>query len=101
MKQPMQGWSDGASATMRRRARIEAMCLRRELNFIANLPDSEPLREQKARTLEWCVCDHDYFSDANFQQRNQQGSAETLRYLGTPDWLIRFIFRTLPVVFAA
>jgi hypothetical protein len=91
----------GISYDEKARARIEAICLRRELNFIANLPDSEPMREQKARTLEWCVSDHDYFSDANFQQRNQQGSAEALHYLGTPDWLIRFIFTTLPVVFAA
>jgi hypothetical protein len=48
----------GTSYDEKARARIEAICLRRELNFIANLPDSEPLREQKARTLEWCVCEH-------------------------------------------
>jgi hypothetical protein len=82
------------------RARIEAVCIRRELNFIAKLPHSEPLREQKARALEWCVSDHEYFSNVSFQQRDHQGNVETLRYLGTPEWVIRFIFRTLPVVFA-
>ncbi len=82
------------------RSRIEAVCLRRELNFIATLPNSEPLREEKVRTLEWCVGDHDYLSDVSFRQRYDQGHAETLRYLGTPDWVIRFIFRVLPVIFA-
>jgi hypothetical protein len=74
-----------------KRSRIEAVCLRRELNFIASLPNSEPLREKIARTLEWCGSDHAYFSDVSFQQRDDQGNAETLRYLGTPDWLIRFL----------
>src|ERR1700682_3167663 len=73
------------------RSRIEAVCLRRELNFIASLPNSEPLREKIAHTLEWCGSDHGYFSDVSFQQRDDQGNAETLRYLGTPDWLIRFL----------
>jgi hypothetical protein len=73
------------------RSRIEAACLRRELNFIAKLPHGEPLREETARTLEWCVSDHDHFSDVRFQQRDQQGAVETLRYLGAPDWLIRFL----------
>ena len=75
-----------------KRSRIEAVCLRRELNFIASLPNSEPLREKIARTWEWCGSDHAYFSDVSFQQRDDQGNAETLRYLGTPDWLIRFLF---------
>ena len=83
-----------------KRARIEAVCLRRELNFVAKLPCSEPLRDDIARTLEWCGTDHDYFSDASFQQRDHQGNVETLRYLGIPEWVIRFIFRTLQIVFA-
>jgi hypothetical protein len=82
------------------RSRIEAICLRRELNLIAKLPHGEPLQEEIARTLEWCASDQDYFSDVSFQQRYDQGNVETLRYLGTPDWLIRLLFRLLPVVFA-
>jgi hypothetical protein len=84
----------GISYDEKERSRIEAVCLRRELNFVTKLPHSEPLREQIARTLEWCVSDHDYFSNVSFQQRHHQGAVETLRYLGTPDWLIRF-FRFL------
>jgi hypothetical protein len=75
------------------RTRIEAICLRRELNFIAKLPHSEPLREEIARTLEWCVSDRDYFSDVSFQQRTDQGQVETLRYVGTPDWLINVLLK--------
>src|SRR3981081_2454053 len=48
----------GISYEEKARSRIEAVCLRRELNFIAKLPHSEPLREKIARTLEWCVSDH-------------------------------------------
>ena len=83
------------------RSRIEAICLRRELNFIAKLPHSEQLQDEFARTLEWVVSQHDYFSDLSFQQRDDQGNAETPRYLGTPDWLIRFIFGLAPKVRAA
>jgi hypothetical protein len=73
------------------RSRIEAMCLRRELDFIAKLPHSEPLREELERTLEWCVSDHDYFSNVSFQERDHRGTVETLRYLNVPEWLIRFL----------
>ena len=88
----------GISYHEKERSRIEAICLRRELNFVAKLPHSEQLRDELARTLEWVVGDHDYFSDLSFGQRDEQGNAETLRYLGTPDWLIRFIFALAPKV---
>lgn len=88
----------GVSYDEKERSRIEAICLRRELDFIAKLPHSEPLREEKARTLEWCVSDHDYFSDVSFQQRDGQGQVETLRYLGIPDWLIRCLFKARAII---
>jgi hypothetical protein len=77
------------------RPRIESICIRRELNFIAKLPHCEPLREEIARTLEWCFGDHhdDYFSDVGFRQRDIQGNVEALRYLGAPDWLIRLVLK--------
>jgi len=86
----------------KRRARIEAICLRRELNFLAKLPDSEPLQEEVARTLEWLVSNQDYLSDASFRDRKDQGEVETLRYLNAPNWLMRFAMwlirrRKLPV----
>lgn len=67
------------------RSRIEAICLRRELNFVGKLPQAEPLREEIARKLEWYVGDDDYFSNINSRQRWEQGNVETLRHLGTPD----------------
>lgn len=83
----------GVEYDEKKRARIEAICLRRELNFVTGLPDGEPLRDEIKSTLEWCAGDHDFFSDENFQQRDEQGQFETLRYLGTPDWLINFLIR--------
>jgi hypothetical protein len=75
------------------RTRIEAICLRRELNFVAKLSHSEPLREEIARTLEWCVSNRDYFSNVSLQQRTDQGQVETLRYLGTPNWLFNVVLK--------
>ena len=81
------------------RSRIEAICLRRELNFIAKLPHCEPLREEIASTMEWCVGDHhDYFSDEGIRQRDVQGNVEALRYLGAPDWLIRLLLKVRVVI---
>ena len=91
----------GISYDEKERPRIEAVCLRRELSFIAKLPDSEPLREKLARTLQWCVGDHDYFSNVSFQQREHQGIVELARYAGIPDWFIRFSLKVRAVVSAA
>jgi len=88
----------GISYDEKERSRIEAVCLRRELHFIAKLPHSEPLREERARTLEWCDSDHDYFSNVSFQQRYHQGVVETARYVGIPDWLIRLLLKVRAVV---
>jgi hypothetical protein len=88
----------GISYDEKERSRIEAVCLRRELHFIAKLPHSEPLREETARTLEWCDSDHDYFSNVSFQQRHDQGLFETARYVGVPDWLIRILLKVRAVI---
>lgn len=72
------------------RYRIEAVCLRRELNFLAGLPDAEPLREQVAHSIEWCASDREYLSNSKFQQREEQGQIETLHHLNVPNWFIRF-----------
>lgn len=72
----------------KKRPRIEAISLRRELSFAASLPNSEPLQEEIRSTLEWCASDHNFFSDESFQQREEQGQFDTLRYLGTPNWLL-------------
>jgi hypothetical protein len=72
-----------------RRARIEAICRRRELNFLTKLPDSGNLREEVGRSLDWLATNRDYFSDTSFRERGEDGMVETLRYVKTPDWFVR------------
>lgn len=88
----------GISYDEKKRSRIEAVCLRRELHFIAKIAGGEELSEERALTLEWCASDHDHFSDLSFQQRNLQGAVKTLRYLGAPDWLIKILLKVRVVV---
>jgi hypothetical protein len=84
----LEGW--GIDYDEASRYRIEAICLRRELNFLTKLPDSEHLQEEIVHTLEWYATKQDYFSDRNHRDRDDQGAPEAFRYLGAPDWFIRF-----------
>jgi hypothetical protein len=77
----------------KKRARIEAICMRRERNFLTRLPQSEPFQEDIARSLDWYGGNHEYFSNASFQQRWVQGQIEALRYLGAPDWVFGFVMK--------
>jgi hypothetical protein len=81
-----------------KRSQIEAICLRRELNFVAKLQHSEPLREEIERTLEWCASNHGYYSDASFRQRDHEGWLELLRHLNTPDWLSRGVLKMRAII---
>ena len=73
----------------KKRVRIEAVCMRRELAFAAKLPQGAPLQEEVERTMEWCAANPEYFSNASFHQRDNEGRIEALRYLGLPEWLIQ------------
>lgn len=84
----LEGW--GIQYLEAMRIRIESICLRRELNFLVKLPDSEPLQDEIVRALDWCASDPDFYSDKNFWWRRQEGEVETLRYLNAPNWLIRW-----------
>jgi hypothetical protein len=84
----LEGW--GIDYHEANRYRIEAICIRRELNFLTKLPDSEHLQEEIAYALEWYAAKQDYFSDRNDRERDNQGAPETFRYLGAPDWFIKF-----------
>jgi hypothetical protein len=77
----------------RKRVRIEAICRRRELNFLAALPNGEPRREMIANSLEVGPDDADYYSDESFSQRIHDGNVEALRYLGAPEWIIRAVVK--------
>jgi hypothetical protein len=80
------------------RARIEAICFRRELAFAARLPDSAELQQEIGLWLDWYQANPDYFHDAQFQERRTGGEIEVLRHLGTPDWLIRALLVLRPVI---
>jgi hypothetical protein len=84
----LEGW--GIIYEEKSRYRIEATCLRRELNFLTKLPDSGLMQEEIVRTLEWCESDQTYLSDASFRARDDQGQIDSLRYLNVPNWLIRW-----------
>jgi hypothetical protein len=90
----------GVSYEEKLRPRIEAICLRRELAFAASLPDSAQLQEDIARTVEWCAANPDYFSGTRFRERDTQGRITALRYLGTPNWIVRAMLNSRPVIFA-
>lgn len=75
----------------RLRARIEAICFRREFAFAVRLPDSAELQQQIVQYLEWYRANPDQLSDAQFRERHMVGGLEALRYLGAPDWLVRAV----------
>jgi hypothetical protein len=72
----------------KKRVRIEAVCMRRELAFAAKLRQGTSLQEEVEHTMEWCATNPEYFSNASFSQRDNVGRIEALRYLGVPDWLV-------------
>lgn len=80
------------------RTRIEAICFRRELAFASGLPDSAQLQQDIARCLDWYQANPEQFSDAHFQEGHTAGGIEAMRYLGIPDWLIRAMSASMPVI---
>lgn len=71
-----------------RRSRIEVVCVRRELDFAARLPDSAELQQEISRILEWCRANPEDFSNKQFRERRNQGVIDALRYVQVPEWLI-------------
>jgi hypothetical protein len=67
------------------RDRIEKVCVRQELLFASKLPDGQRALEVAQYGLESKV-DR---TDAGFQKRKIEGMLENLRYLETPEWLMR------------
>jgi hypothetical protein len=72
------------------RARVEAVCFRRELAFAAKLPNGEQVRERARRSLELCAS-HDYWTNTAFDQRYLEGGIEAARHVGLPYWLVRSV----------
>jgi hypothetical protein len=78
-------WRYGIGYKEEQRARIEAICFRRELAFAARLPNSAQLQQKVARYLDWYSANPDYFYDAQLQERRTGNEIEALRHLGTPN----------------
>lgn len=76
-----------------RRPRIEEICLRREIAFSAKLPNGADVRDMAERTLALCASG-EYWTNAAFSERYIEGGVKAMRYLGTPNALVR-IFRAL------
>lgn len=76
------------------RDRIERICARRELDFARHLAGIDALHEEIARRLDLCKEENaSYYTDQNMWQKIDQGNAEILRHLGTPEWVMALVFR--------
>ena len=75
------------------RHRIERICARRELDFARHLSGVDALHEEITRRLDLCNEENASYTDQNMWQKIDQGNAEMLRHLGTPEWVIALVFR--------
>jgi hypothetical protein len=86
-------WRRGIRYEEAQRPRIEEICIRRQIAFSAKLPNGADARDQAERTLALCASG-EYWTNAAFSERYIEGGVEALRYLGTPNALVR-LFRAL------
>jgi hypothetical protein len=70
------------------RARVEAVCMRREIAFAAKLPDGKEITDRAKDNLERCA-DGSYLTNVAFRQRYDDANISELRRLGCPAWLIQ------------
>lgn len=84
------------------RARVEAVCFRRERAFAAKLPNGNEVSHVADRYLEF-YADRGQWTDEAFDRRYEKGAAELTQYLGLPNWVLRITrpIRLLRAKFAA
>jgi hypothetical protein len=80
------------------RHRIERICARRELDFARRLSGVDALQEEITWRLDRCNEESAIYADQSMWEKVDQGSAEMLRHLGTPEWVIALVFRTRNLV---
>lgn len=80
------------------RARVEAVCFRRERAFAAKLPNGQRNRELADDKLT-AYADRGYWTDEAFRTRDAQNVRNALQYLGVPNWLLRVVMAVRPVCF--
>jgi hypothetical protein len=81
-----------------RRARIEAICFRRESAFAARLPDGAQLLEEITRYLDWYAENPEQFHDGHLETNRAIGEVEAMRHVGMPEWAIRTVLTIRPVL---
>jgi hypothetical protein len=79
------------------RLRIERICARRELDFARHLSGVDALQEEIMWRLDRNEENASY-TDQNMWEKIDQGNAEMLRHLGTPEWVIALVFRARNLV---
>jgi hypothetical protein len=79
-------WRCGIGYAENIRGRVEAVCFRRELAFARKLPNGEHVRE---KALDSLAMPPATWTDTADRDRDLEGSVETLRYLGAPNWVVR------------
>ena len=79
------------------RHRIERICARRELDFARHLSGVDALQEEIMWRLDRNE-ENTSYTDQDMWEKIDQGSAEMLRHLGTPEWVIALVFRTINLV---
>jgi hypothetical protein len=80
------------------RQRIERICARRELDFARRLSGVDALLEEIAWRLDQCSEDNASYTNQNMWEQTNQGNAEILRHLGTPEWVITLVLRVRTLV---
>jgi hypothetical protein len=80
------------------RQRIERTCALRELDFARHLSGVDALQEEIMWRIDRCSEENVFFTDQNMWETLDQGKADILRHLGTPEWLITLVFRARDLI---
>lgn len=90
-------WGCGIGYQEEHRARVEAVCVRRELAFAAKLPNGQRAREWAEHSLV-SHCDPANLTNAALDKQRVDQTIEELRRLGVPNWVLRIILAVRPAV---
>ena len=80
------------------RHRIERICARRELDFARHLSGVDALLEEINWRLDRSNDENTSFTNQDMWVGIDQGNADILRHLGTPEWVITLMFRARNLV---
>jgi hypothetical protein len=72
------------------RARVEAVCIRRELAFAKKVPESDLIKDRAEQLLTLCESE-DFWTDATFDVRWVDGNIERLRGVGFSERSIKIV----------